>query len=103
MRPTLPLAAFAGALVILLGAPASASGQNRDGVGIYSPAEPPTRDHPRAYRYDPRSWYYRQPGYYPYYDSAYWVPRADMRYRYRGQYYGPRYHYYPSWGYPLAR
>ena len=104
MRPTLTLAAAAaGALVLILGAPAHASGQNRDGVGIYSPAEPPTRDHPRAFRYDPRSWYYRQPGYYPYYDSAYWVPRADMRYRYRGQYYGPRYHYYPSWGYPLAR
>ena len=55
-----------------------------------------------AYRYDPRSWYYKQPGYYPFYESSYWVPRAEMRYRYRGQYYGPKYHYYPSWGYPLA-
>ena len=24
----------------------------------------------------------------------------DMRYRYRYQYYGPKYRYYPAWGYP---
>ena len=52
MRLSISLAAAAGALVLILGAPAHATGQNRDGVGIYSPAEPPTRDHPRAYRYE---------------------------------------------------
>ena len=102
MRFTIPLAVAAGALALMLGAPAHATGQNRGGVGIYSPAEPPTRDHPRAYRYDPRSWYYKQRGYYPYYSSNYWVPRAAMRYRYRGQFFGPKYHYYPTWGYPLS-
>ena len=30
-----------------------------------------------------------QPGYYPYYGSNYWVPRASMRYRYRYLYYTP--------------
>lgn len=102
MRTFIQLAAALAALALLSGAPAQAGGrENPDGLGIYSPAEPPTRDHPRLYRYDPRSWYYRQRGYYPYYSSHYWVPRADMRYRYRYQYYGPRYHYYPTWGYPL--
>jgi hypothetical protein len=66
---------------------------NPDGYGLYSPDR-------GAYRYDPRSWYYRQPGYYPFYGSHYWVPRAEMRYRYRYLYHGPRYRYYPTWGYP---
>ena len=38
-------------------------------------------------------------GYYPYYGSGYWVPRAEMRYRYRYVYRGPKYRYYPAWGY----
>jgi hypothetical protein len=29
------------------------------------------------------------------------VPRAEMRYRYRSQYRGPKYHYYPAWGFPV--
>jgi hypothetical protein len=57
------------------------------------------RGRPRIYRYDPRSWYYTQRGYYPYAESGYWVPRAEMRYRYRYVYYGPRYQYVPAWGY----
>jgi hypothetical protein len=44
--------------------------------------------------HDPYAWSYKPVGYYPYYGSAYWVPRAYMRYRYR---------YYPAWGYPLYR
>jgi hypothetical protein len=83
-------------LPILAGAPAAAGGdENPDGYGLYSPLRRGT------YRYDPRSWYYRQPGYYPYYATNYWVPRAHMRYRYRYTYYGPKYRYYPAWGYPL--
>ena len=101
MRLQIPLAAAAGTLALVLGAPAQAGGQNPDGYGIYSPAEPPVKGRPRIYRYDPRSWYYRQRGYYPYYSSDYWVPRSEMRYRYRARYYGPKYHYYPAWGYPF--
>lgn len=87
------LLAFAAAI----GGPAAARDENPDGYGIYSPLDRKKR----LYRYDPRSWYYRQPGYYPYYASKYWVPRAHMRYRYRYTYFGPRYRYYPAWGYPL--
>ncbi len=100
MRVTTLLAA--GAVVLALGAPSpvSAGGiRNPDGVGIYTPLEPPVRGRPRLYRHDPRSWYYRQPRYYPYYGSGYWVPRAEMRYRYRYKYVGPKYQYYPAWGY----
>jgi hypothetical protein len=98
MRPR-TLAAIAVSILALAGlasVPAGAGGrENPDGFGFYSPDA-----RHRAYRYDPRSWYYRQPGYYPYYASSYWVPRAEMRYRYRYQYYGPKYRYYPAWGYP---
>ena len=66
---------------------------------MYTPAEPPVRHRPRLYRYDPNSWYYKSRGYYPYYGSGYWVPRAEMRYRYRYVYRGPQYRYYPAWGY----
>ena len=86
------------AFASLASGPATAGGDvNPDGFGLYSP-DPASG----AHRYDPRSWYYRQPGYYPFYASGYWVPRADMRYRYRRHYFGPRYRYYPAWGYPRA-
>ena len=100
MRVTTLLAAGAAVLALGLFAPASAGGRtNPDGFGIYSPAEPPVRHRPRLFRYDPRSWYYREPRYYPYYASGYWVPRPEMRYRYRYRYVGPKYKYYPAWGY----
>jgi len=103
MRFNIQLAIVASALTLIVGAPAQAGGrENPDGLGIYSPLEPPVRGRERALRYDPHSWYYEQRSYYPHYDSSYWVPRAEMRYRYRSQYYGPKYHYYPTWGYPLA-
>jgi hypothetical protein len=101
MRVT-TLFVFAVGAMLLAGAPPSpavADGRNPEGFGIYSPAEPAGRGRPRLYRYDPRSWYYKQRGYYPYYDSGYWVPRAAMRYRYRYVYHGPRYQYVPAWGY----
>lgn len=95
---TIPaVAATALVLAAIAACPAVAGGrQNPDGYGLYSPEDPKLG----TYRYDPRSWYYRQPRYYPFYASNYWVPRADMRYRYRYQYYGPKYRYYPAWGYP---
>jgi hypothetical protein len=78
--------------------PVWADGRNPNGYGIYTP-EPSVRGGPRIYRYDPRSWWYQQRGYYPDYASGYWVPRAAMRYRYRYVYYGPRFQYVPAWGY----
>jgi hypothetical protein len=94
---TTAVAAVVLAITVLL-TPHVAAGNrdNPDGYGIYSPLDRKGS----AYRYDPRSWYYSQPGYYPYYGSNYWVPRASMRYRYRYLYYGPKYRYYPAWGYP---
>jgi len=101
MRLSVLMLAAAAALTVAVLAPqpTAAGWLNRDGCGIYSPAEPPTRHGPRLYRYDPRSWCYKPRGYYPYYGSGYWVPRADMRYRYRYVYRGPLYSYYPAWGY----
>jgi hypothetical protein len=84
------------AILAVAGATSAAdAGQrgNPNGWGLYSP------DH-GAYRYDKRSWYYLRPGYYPYYASQYWVPRSEMRTRYRYLYTGPKYRYYPAWGYP---
>ena len=70
MRLKITFAVAAGALVLALGAPAQAfDRENPDGVGIYSPLEPPVRGRERALRYDPRSWYYKQRGYYPSYSS----------------------------------
>jgi hypothetical protein len=89
----------AAAIAIGSSLPAEAGFLNRDGCGMYSPAEPPARGRPRLYRYDPRSWCYKTRGYYPYYGSGYWVPRAEMRYRHRYHYRGPLYTYYPAWGY----
>ena len=100
MRVTTLWAAGAMMLALAWAVPASAGSlRNPDGLGIYSPAEPPVRGRPRLYRYDPRSWYYREPRYYPNYASGYWVPRAEMRYRYRYRYVGPKYEYFPAWGY----
>jgi hypothetical protein len=102
MRVTTALALAVAAVVLMLGVapPANAGGRNPDGVGIYTPE--PGRQRPRLYRYDPRSWYYNRRGYYPYYGSGYWVPRAAMRYRYRYRYFGPQYRYHRAWGYGYA-
>ena len=90
------LAVLVAMAALTSGQVAAGGRENPDGYGRYSPLDAKGK----VYRYDPRSWYYWQPGYYPYYASSYWVPRAEMRYRYRAQYYGPRYRYYPAWGYP---
>jgi hypothetical protein len=103
MRLTIAAAAALVALATWSGVPgpvAAGGLTNPDGYGLYSPA--PRRKHrPRVYRYDPYSWYHQPRGYYPYYASNYWVPRKNMRYRWRYMYYGPKYRYYPAWGYPL--
>jgi hypothetical protein len=105
MRPITISALGAIAMMCVVASPVPAvagAGQNPDGVGIYTPAEPPVRGRPRVYRYDPRSWYHNPRGYYPYYNSGYWVPRSEMRYRYRYRYVGPPYRYYPAWGYGIG-
>jgi hypothetical protein len=92
------LGAGAMALALLLPTSASSSGRNPDGWGLYTPG-PKLPGGQRLYRYDPRSWYYRQRGYYAPYVSGYWVPRSEMRYRTRYRYVGPKYMYLPAWGY----
>lgn len=89
--------AAAGCLAVSA-APAAAGGGNPDGYGIYTP-ERRLPDGRRLYRYDTRSWYYAPRGYYPYYGSEMWVPRRYMKTRYRYKYLGPRYRYYPAWGF----
>lgn len=97
VRAVLLASALVASASFACGPAAAGRDENPDGYGIYSPVDRKKR----VYRYDARSWYYRQPRYYPYYASDYWVPRSYMRYRYRYLPYGPRYRYYPAWGYPL--
>lgn len=49
---------------------------------------------------DPYAYSYQRSNYYPYYNSAYWVPRSEMRYRTRYPNRVPEYG--SSWGYPLS-
>ncbi len=49
---------------------------------------------------DPYAYSYKRAGYYPYYDSRYWVPRKQMAGRFRYPMRIPE--YYSSWGYPLT-
>src|SRR5262245_48498077 len=100
LRPLSLVMATAIVGLLAASAPATAGNKldNRDGCGMYSPEVTP-RGAPKVWRYDPRSWCYKPRGYYGYYGSGYWVPRAEMRYRYRYQYRGPLYTYYPAWGY----
>ena len=51
---------------------------------------------PYAYHYEPR-------GYYPYYNSGYWRPAAEMRWRRAHQYRNINVPYYQAWGYPDRR
>lgn len=49
---------------------------------------------------DPYAYSYHAVGYYPYYNSRYWVPRKQMAKRFRYPMRIPE--YYSSWGYPLS-
>lgn len=95
-RTVLGVVAAAFAFMSFSGPAAAGGHTNPYDYGIYSPLD----GSGRVLRYDPRSWYYREPGYYPSHGTRYWVPRAQMRYRYRYLYYTPRYRYAPAWGYP---
>lgn len=101
-KPFLIAAAMTVAAFFMPAAPASAF----DDIGV-APERPEVINHrvyrpsyrhvyhyggdPYAYRYVRRPWY-------PSYTSPYWVPAAEMRYRYRYTYDGPKYQYHPSWG-----
>ena len=95
---SLALSLLAAAALFGLATEAFAGGRNPDGYGMYTPSYR-LPDGRRVYRHDLRSWYYAERGYYPHFDSGYWVSRAEMRNRYRYRYLGARYRYYPAWGY----
>lgn len=99
---TVIAAAAAGMLGLVAIEPAAADGMPS------APAKAHAR-HGKVARYvrgtwpggpDPYAYSYYRSGYYPYYDSAYWVPRSEMRYRSRYPMRLPE--YYSSWGYPLT-
>lgn len=50
---------------------------------------------------DPYAYYPARRGYYPYYNSGYWRPTYELRYR-RAHYrpFAPLPRYYQAWGYP---
>ena len=65
VRNALTIGVLAAATALACAPATAGDDENPDGYGMYSPL---ARER-GAYRYDPRSWYYRQPGYYPYYAS----------------------------------
>ena len=122
MRPTtiLTLAAAVMGLALASSEPAKAGGDDSHGYGtvyvhhhVYAPYRTkhirhyhrpgPRHVHVVHQGYDRHAWYYKTRGYYPYYGSAYWVPAPAMKHRWRYAYYGPKYSYFPAWGYAAPR
>ncbi len=89
------LAVAATSVALAAPNPAEAGGkyEGRSAHSRYIPAPYPGGPDPYAYKYEKR-------GYYPYYDSNYWVPLRQMKGRTHYPYRIPR--YYASWGYPLT-
>jgi hypothetical protein len=52
------------------------------------------------YATDPYAYHYEPRGYYPYYNSGYWRPAAEMRRERLNQYRYVSVPYYQAWGYP---
>ena len=101
-----PFAAAIAAIGLAAAEPAVA-----DGAPAAKPAKAPVVAHyrPTHARYvrgpwpggpDPYAYSYERRKYYPYYNSAYWVPRHQMKGRTRYAMRLPG--YASSWGYPLA-
>ncbi len=88
----LALSAPAAAFGDLLQAPEGYAHPHRDGLHRKLQYNLGSQEDPYAYRYAARK-------YYPYSGSHYWVPAAEMKYRYRYGFSGPKYVYYPAWGY----
>ena len=122
MRPMtiFVLAAAALGLGFVLAQPAAAVGDDTHGYGtvyvhhhayapyryrhVYHYHRPgPRHVHVVHYRGDPYAWHYQPRGYYPYYGSAHWVPSRYMKHRWRYRYDGPKYRYFPAWGYSAYR
>ena len=99
----------AAATVSLAASSASAFDHKR-----WDPSVAPEVVHHRVYRphyhhvyhlstiRDPYEYQWKRRAYYPYFFSQYWVPAAEMRYRYRYSYHGPKYRFQESWGMPRA-
>lgn len=54
------------------------------------------------YTTDPYLYHYEPRGYYPYYNSGYWRPLAEIRARARARPVLVQPPYYAAWGYPVA-
>lgn len=109
MRIMLSLAATLMGLGLASADPASAGGWYRRAPAGYGTVQTvrhwgyyPRYNHiytvdyvtdPYAYSYEPR-------GYYPYYDSGYWRPAAEVRLRRKARYMLVKPPYYQAWGYP---
>ena len=52
------------------------------------------------YATDPYAYHYEPRGYYPYYNSGYWRPAQEMRWRRAHAYSNVAVPYYQAWGYP---
>jgi|JRHI01.1.fsa_nt_gi hypothetical protein len=88
MRITTALAGIALTLGLTLGLGAQAPAM----AGFFGRDLDPDAPDRYPYVYDP-------PRYYPYYNSNYWRPAAEMR-KPRPYYIQPP--YYPAWGYPVG-
>lgn len=105
----LGLAAIGAVIGLLPSDPASAGGWKRRAPAGYGTVQEvrhwgyyPRYNHvyvvadvtdPYAYRYEPR-------GYYPYYNSNYWRPAAEVRWKRKYRYSLAQPPYYQAWGYP---
>lgn len=103
-------AAAAGFALVALAMPDQAGA---DGLHAAAPAAAKKAAYKPRYHYgyqyvrgqwpggpDPYAYSYDRPGYYPYFNSVYWVPRQQMIARSRYPLRIPE--YASSWGYPLA-
>jgi hypothetical protein len=68
------------------------------GLAAHEPANATDLVHRVHTTADPYAYRSEHRGYYPYYNSGYWVPAQQMRHRYRRHYALPK--YYQAWGYP---
>jgi hypothetical protein len=110
MRSILHVTGLMAAVAIaLLGAgPASATDLARPPVGVSETQDVHHWRYVPHYRHvyhvadhsDPYAYRYVRRGYYPYYNSDYWVPAEQMRNRYHYTYPGQKYRYSQSWGKP---
>lgn len=104
----LALAAALTGLGLISAAPASADGWRRAPAG-YGTVQTvrhwgyyPRQRHVYAVGYvtDPYAYTYEPRGYYPYYNSGYWRPAAEIRWRRKHRYHLVQPPYFQAWGHP---